>query len=1038
MQVLHVTDLHFKPDQPFQKRLITALLEDINLRVAAGMAPDAIIFSGDLVQNPDDRDVFERFADVFFHPLLSTARLSPRDVVFCPGNHDVSFRAVEEWSDERTKLQRYLAQGSGLDEYLRTGPARAYLRAISSGFYDFVNSIGQSWDEHLLHHIYNFPTHKFSIVALSTAFGCGIEGSGYDRGKLAVPAEHALSAFQSVPGEHRSLSLMHHTLADLTEYSSRTFSPLVEKNSEGHFFGHIHLAKPSAVTAPGTKCFLIQGGALYERDGAFNSYSLVNIGPKPDQMAAHYRTYFAARDCFDTGINVTKDGAFYSSDLAKTYWQSHIPPADNDDICLFLMDSQTELVRELDKTMTSKSLLETFVDPVITRENDDPKLGQKRLTTNQILHSTNNLVIACDSEYGSTSLVSFLAILFHKECVAIPKALVPCVIDARTIKGAYPAVVDSGLRSGLPDSSDARFKLRPLHDNGRLVLLLDNLDPSNKMHVDFVSAVRSTYPKTRMILFAKLPFIDMQRLKPVVGIDDFEFYQVRTFTRSKVRSLVEKWKLPTRYRTDTIVEEISTRFEALGIPRTAAYVAIYLSVLEDVDGFNPINSSTVIEQFVENVLQKYKPVYAFRSSFDYRNQIDYLGAMAEQMCRRNVFLVEYNELYDWTKDYFDHLGLEHDLLKLVDHFVHNKVFSHEGNSIFFRYNIFLSFFIAHRIHESQTFREWLLENHRYTDYIPEIDIYCGLSRSDSAMIEFFSKEFEGFAKTLEDMVRPLAWADRLEKLTLPIVKKTEADEFADRIASQLTSELPPQERDKAISDDSPDPKKPNVPRQQIKNHIQLWLGSLRAYTVSLKNLENLPKVEKERHLRRILQGWSSVLLYACILFQEAFEKREIEIGNVRFRIELPVDLDARVLRLLFIHIPVMISDWVRKDLGSQKLALQLKNDDIPQSLSDSFLQTSLYADLKLDEFLGRLKALREKAAKAKSVTFLEFLLVKMHSLFLHLGIEHDEQAGFLHIAAELSADIKGLEGEERQREIEKYMTDLRRKGQVQQLRENLR
>jgi hypothetical protein len=181
-----------------------------------------------------------------------------------------------------------------------------------------------------------------------------------------------------------------------------------------------------------------------------------------------------------------------------------------------------------------------------------------------------------------------------------------------------------------------------------------------------------------------------------------------------------------------------------------------------------------------------------------------------------------------------------------------------------------------------------------------------------------------------------------------------------------------------------------------------------------------------------------VLLYACILFQEAFEKREIEIGNVRFRIELPVDLDARVLRLLFIHIPVMISDWVRKDLGSQKLALQLKNDDIPQSLSDSFLQTSLYADLKLDEFLGRLKALREKAAKAKSVTFLEFLLVKMHSLFLHLGIEHDEQAGFLHIAAELSADIKGLEGEERQREIEKYMTDLRRKGQVQQLRENLR
>jgi hypothetical protein len=133
-------------------------------------------------------------------------------------------------------------------------------------------------------------------------------------------------------------------------------------------------------------------------------------------------------------------------------------------------------------------------------------------------------------------------------------------------------------------------------------------------------------------------------------------------------------KKSLRYRTDTVVEEISTRFEALGIPQTASYVAIYLAVLEEVDGFNPINSSTVIEQFVESALQKYKPVYAFRSSFDYRNQIDYLGAIAEQMCRRNTFLIEYDDLYRWTKSYFDDLGQEHDFTKLISHFVENSRF----------------------------------------------------------------------------------------------------------------------------------------------------------------------------------------------------------------------------------------------------------------------------------------------------------------------------------------------------------------------------
>jgi 3',5'-cyclic AMP phosphodiesterase CpdA len=254
MQVLHVTDLHFKPEQPFQKRLMKALLDDVGQRVAGGLAPDAIIFSGDLVQNPDDPDVFKRFADAFFHPLLSAARLGTRDVVFCPGNHDVSFKAVEEWKDEPAKLQGYLA-GNGLDHYLRTGPALAYVRAISSGFYNFVSSVGQSWDEHLLNQVYNFPAHKFSFVALSTAFGCGTEGSSHDRGKLAVPMEHTLRAFQSVPSDHRRMSLMHHTLADLSEYSSRAFSPVVEKDAEGHFFGHIHLAKPSAVAAQALHAF---------------------------------------------------------------------------------------------------------------------------------------------------------------------------------------------------------------------------------------------------------------------------------------------------------------------------------------------------------------------------------------------------------------------------------------------------------------------------------------------------------------------------------------------------------------------------------------------------------------------------------------------------------------------------------------------------------------------------------------------------------------------------------------------------------------
>ncbi|WP_198164231.1 hypothetical protein, partial [Bradyrhizobium jicamae] len=204
-----------------------------------------------------------------------------------------------------------------------------------------------------------------------------------------------------------------------------------------------------------------------------------------------------------------------------------------------------------------------------------------------------------------------------------------------------------------------------------------------------------------------------------------------------------------------------------------------------------------------------------------------------------------------------------------------------------------------------------------------------------------------------------------------------------------------------------------------------------------KNLENISKEKKEEHLRKILEGWSTLTLYACIAFKEIIETRELRIGNMKLVVELPEKVDARTIRLIFLNIPVIVSEMVRRDLGSQKLTLQLKNDTLAQSLSDSFLQAALYADLKLPEYLGKLKAFRSKADKHGSLIFQEILLMKMRLLFLRLGMTEEEQHPFLAIAAEIGADLKGLQGEERQREIDRYTNDLRKKEQVNKLRDNM-
>jgi len=240
----------------------------------------------------------------------------------------------------------------------------------------------------------------------------------------------------------------------------------------------------------------------------------------------------------------------------------------------------------------------------------------------------------------------------------------------------------------------------------------------------------------------------------------------------------------------------------------------------------------------------------------------------------NLFIVEFEEIYKWTKEYFDSIGLEHDYSKLLRHFVDNKVFADEGNSLYFRYKIFLSFFIAHQMSRSEDFRKWLLEEYRYTSYISEIDIYCGLSRQDTAMLEFFGAEFAKLSTQLEAIVKPLAWTDRLEKLAIPAIKKADKNGFTDSINRQLTGNMPTEQRDEAL-DHAEDPDvKPLSSRPDVLGILPQWILTLRAYTVALKNLENIPKRKKEEHLSRVLQGWSTLLLYACIAFKEVIERRE--------------------------------------------------------------------------------------------------------------------------------------------------------------------
>jgi calcineurin-like phosphoesterase family protein len=319
MEIVHLSDLHLKKANPFQRDLIQALISDLERERSGGLSPDFLLFSGDLVHNPDDADIYSTFEQDVMTPLLRVLELAPDRVILCPGNHDVSQKRMSQH-----KLMYDALHAPGLDQkYLvqhrRSEDFRSYCRHISEGFFSTSNRFGKEWDDPLSV-LYDFPEANVSFLGLNSAFLCSLEGSREDRGKLAFPVDHLLERFQEIPSGRVVVSVAHHPLSDFNEETCRRLIPILEKRSVLHCFGHVHQPKPSTISSSTGNYFCVQGGALYETDEYYNGYAIIRTNDNGQHISAQYRTYYVDRQEFDVGTNVAKDGIFYNTDEARIFF----------------------------------------------------------------------------------------------------------------------------------------------------------------------------------------------------------------------------------------------------------------------------------------------------------------------------------------------------------------------------------------------------------------------------------------------------------------------------------------------------------------------------------------------------------------------------------------------------------------------------------------------------------------------------------------------------------------------------------------------
>lgn len=1032
LNILHLSDLHFSLKNNNQSTFIRLpLFNDFrNLHNLVGNI-DYVIISGDLVHNPDEEDVYLRLYDVIAE-IATILTIPLEHFIICPGNHDVHRSQLRANSVFRAGLSPHAADTSYISEIYNSGQLAQYAATISRGFFEFSEYISAPWSDPFIS-VRNYPSGP-TFISMNTATFCGLEGSAADRGKLFVPLAAIDSALTRVSREHPIFFVHHHPLGEMNEAHERAIKASFRIWDGTSFFGHIHSPIPTVESSAGGTITQMQSGALYEQNERFRGYSIYSYDSVIQARRIVYRTFFE-RGEFDEGVNVARHGVYFPTAHDEHAWYKRKPEYKRAQLEAFLQTVvRAEIRVEFNSALADQGLEETFVFPpfryvdVGTAAREDGLDGIDRPFREHMLRDgLEHIVAFFPQEAGGTSFLRHLALNMCAAPAEFADCRIPMYVDLKGQK-SFAAAVTRALRQAYPSIDDALFGWKAREQDQPFLVLVDNAEPESDASRDWITEAYRQFPKARFVIAARTS-LAQSRVRPEFDLPfPYRAITLAPLGRREVRQLVGKVTLPEGLNKNLIVDDITARFSALGVPLTAPLIVIYLMIVQVKGRYAPINASTVIENFVEILLQKADTSKIFRDELDFGEQLSLLTRICEEMVRRSFRCMTHNELISLVTGFYMEIGIDRNADMVVSHFLERKIFESVDRNIYIKYQFVFSYLVARRMGESPEFRSFVLDYSRYGEYVQEIDIYCGLSRGDDQTLEIIARHYaQSKAEIVDDIISYMSNGE-IETFELPRVD--DPREFASKIAHEILADDGGQNENSDTIDDPmlrSDQFVQYMQRPELQPKLFKWIQGLQAYSVAVKNLELIPAASKSHHLQVVLNGWGEATALATKVVALCLETEVVTIAGVKIRFVIGKAIDGQILRAILIAVPRIISYYSRIFLASDKLQKQLRTADV--NMIGDFIRTGILLDLRVEGYIKEVNRFLDGVADSSFMT--EITLAKLRDSYFRFGVGRSDADKFRQLIAETYATVVGAKGEERTRTISRVMQDVEKRRLTQ-------
>jgi hypothetical protein len=274
--------------------------------------------------------------------------------------------------------------------------------------------------------------------------------------------------------------------------------------------------------------------------------------------------------------------------------------------------------------------------------------------------------------------------------------------------------------------------------NNQIVLLIDNLRYKKGYLKEQLNKVHSFFNENegvQIIATNENDFIGMlpEDYLEICKIPFMNFF-IRNLGSKEIKNIMKLW-LPgeDELKTEDRLDKLVTSFNSFALSSNAMSVSLFIWSTEYSKG-KPINNAVLMEIYIEIILEKLSKENIYRGSFDFKNKVQLLAKIAQEMllCNQPNYSITYSQFATIIENYLKNLvGFTHDPEIIIRYFLDRKLFiKYQSDRIKFTHSCFFHFFIAKRMEFDPEFRSHILDNDRYFQYPKEIDYYTGLVRSD--------------------------------------------------------------------------------------------------------------------------------------------------------------------------------------------------------------------------------------------------------------------------------------------------------------------